>query len=122
MSRDLRNGRPFFVLMTIPKHLARMTALMISHSEEKAGLEDIGEQKIWGFKFFSRDNQSGFSFDSEVEGAPDQQIENELVQLDLIGKSSDDYVLRMCSKLPKNQNYEVFLDHLTLHSKDYLIS
>ena len=67
--------------------------------------------KKWGFKIFSRNGQSGFCFDFEIEGAPDPQDANELAPVDQIGKSGGDVVLRMCSKLPKNQNYKVFFDN-----------
>ena len=66
--------------------------------------------KKWGFKVFFRNGQSGFCYDFEV-GAPDPQQENIINPVDLIGKSSGDVVLRMCSYLPKNQNYKVYLDN-----------
>ena len=67
--------------------------------------------KKWGFKIFSRNGQSGFCYDFEVEGAPDPQQSDEINPLDTIGKSAGDVVLRMCSKLPKNQNYKVYFDN-----------
>ena len=67
--------------------------------------------KKWGFKVFSRNGQSGFCYDFEVEGAPDPQQENKINPVDLMGKSSEDVVLRMCSYLPKNQNYKVYFDN-----------
>jgi len=67
--------------------------------------------KKWGFKIFSRNGQSGYCYDIEIEGAPDPQDANELAPVDQIGKSGGDVVLRMCSKLPKNQNYKVFFDN-----------
>ena len=67
--------------------------------------------KKWGFKIFSRNGESGFCYDFEVEGAPDPHAENEMDPDDLIGKSAGNVVLRMCSKLPKNQNYKVFFDN-----------
>ena len=48
--------------------------------------------KKWGFKVFSRNGQSGFCYDFEVEGAPDPEQEDRINQVDLIVKSSGDVV------------------------------
>ncbi len=63
--------------------------------------------KKWGFKVFSRNGQSGFCYDFEVEGAPDP----EQPSIESIGYSSGDIVLRMCNNLPRNKNYKVIFDN-----------
>ena len=67
--------------------------------------------KKWGFKIFSRNGQSGFCYDFEVGGAPDPHERENISQIDSIGKSSGDVVLRMCSNLPKKQNYKVYFEN-----------
>ena len=65
----------------------------------------------WGFNILSRNGEIGFCYDFEVEGAPDPEAENKMDPVDLIRKSEGDVLLRMCSKVPKNQNYKVFFDN-----------
>ncbi len=67
--------------------------------------------KKWGFKIFSRNSVSGFCYDFELEGAPDPQRP----AFESIGLSSGDIVIRMCSNLPRHQNYRVFFDNYFNH-------
>ncbi len=63
--------------------------------------------KKWGFKLFSRNGQSGFCYDFDMEGAPNPNAPS----IESCGYVAGDMVLKLASTLPEGQNYKLYFDN-----------